>query len=374
MKKRLAALVIALSLTAGMITGCSKLDENDVIIEMGDQKITADVANFYARYEQSQYETYYASFMGGDDMWNNEMEEGKDYEATIKEGLLKTLETLYLLDAHKADYKVELTEEDKTKIKEAAKSFDEANDDKVKTTISGNAATVEKVLELLTIQDLMYDAMTADVDTNVSDEEAAQKKMEYVKFDLKKTDDEGQSTDLTDEEKTALKTEAEEFAKAAKAEKDFKKFAEGKKYEPLEATFDKEATSPDEALVKAADALKKDEVTGVVEGNGAYFVAKVVSMQDKDATETKKESIVKERKDKAYQEICDKWIKEAKPEVNKSAWNKISFKKQGVTIKQEEQKEETPKTDDADKDAPAEGDNQESDTPAEDDNADDAKE
>ena len=40
-----------------------------------------------------------------------------------------------------------------------------------------NEKTVKKVLELLTLQKKMETAMTADVDTNVSDEEAAQKKM-----------------------------------------------------------------------------------------------------------------------------------------------------------------------------------------------------
>lgn len=334
------ALGLAALVMVGMLSGCSqKLDNDEVAITMGDTQITAGVANFYARYQQAQYETYYASFMG-EDMWENEVEDGKIYEDTVKEGIIESLETLYLLEAHMGEYDVTITEEEKESIKQAAEGFVDANEEDEKAAVSGDVSIVEKVLELLTIQEKMYDVMVADVDSEVSDDEAAQKKMTYVKFALSTTDEEGNSVDLTEDEIATLKEEASDFAKSAKSEEDFSAFATAQGYEPAEATFDAESTTPAAEVIEVVDGLKEGECTEVIETETAYYVAKVESLLDREATDAKKASIVQERKDAQYQEITEGWIEEAKPVVNESVFKKMSFKKQGVLIKDTTTEEE----------------------------------
>ena len=344
MRKRLAALVIAMVITTGMISGCSsKLDDSEVVVKMGEMEITADIANFYARYQQSVYETYYGL---SEDTWTMELEDGKDYETSIKDDILTSLETLYVLDVHRDEYEVEVTEDEQARIKEAAQAFVEANGDSELTVVSGNVSTVERVLELMTIQKKMYDVMVADVDTEVSDEEAAQKKMEYVSFSFTTTDEDGNSVELTEDELAALKKEAEDFNELVQLEEDFNTYATAQGYNPLEATFDAESTTPAAELIEAADALGEGEYTGVIETDTAYYAAKVVSLLDRDATDTKKESIVQERKDTRYQELVDQWIEDTDPVVYDNVWKKIDFQKQGVTIKDTTAEEEET-TDDA---------------------------
>ena len=60
MKKRAVILLLAGVLAAGSLTGCGGLEDSDVVATVNDTDITADVANFLARYTQAQYETYYA--------------------------------------------------------------------------------------------------------------------------------------------------------------------------------------------------------------------------------------------------------------------------------------------------------------------------
>ena len=108
-------------------------------------------------------------------MWSTEISKGKSYEETVKNQILETLENMYVLEDHMGDYKVEITEEEKKKISEAAKAFDEANGLEEKEAVSGTTENVERMLTLVTIQEKMQKAMVADVDTEVSDEEAAQK-------------------------------------------------------------------------------------------------------------------------------------------------------------------------------------------------------
>lgn len=333
MKKKVVALALA-AVMALSAAGCSNgtLDGNATVIEMGDTKITADVANFFARYQQAQYETYYAGFMG-EDMWSGEAEEGKTYEESVKEGVLDSLKTLCAVEAHKKDYEVELTEAEEAAIKEAAADFGDVNGLDEKEAISGDVKTVEKMLRLLTVQEKMRVAMTADVSTEVSDEEAAQKSMQYVYFPYTRTDENDKSVQLTDEEKKALKTEAEEFRAGAAEAADFAAFAGEKGYEASTVTFDGETTAPSQALVLAANALGEGETTTVVEDTAGLFVGKVTSLLDREATDKEKENIIAERKDKQFKDLTEKWMKDGDLKVKESTWKKISFVKQGVTVK-----------------------------------------
>lgn len=127
---------------------------------------------------------------------------------------------------------------------------------------------------------------------------------------------------MSDKEKKELKETAEQFLKESKNQKDFEAFAKEKGYTASTKTFDAKETSPAEELIKAADTLKEGEFTDVVETATGYYVAKVTSLFDKDATEAKKESIVNERQNKKFTELTEKFVKDAKIEVDKKAMEK----------------------------------------------------
>ena len=210
--KRAAVLTAAGVLSAGMLAGCSgTIDTGAVVATVGEEDITLGVANFYARMTQGQYETYYAGMMGmtSEDMWVQEVEEGKTYEQAVKDSIMTELENLYIIAQHAAEYEVSLTEEEQDAIREAAIRFDELNSDETKEAVSGYRKDIEKYLELLTIQNKMDSKMKEGVDEEVSDEEAAQKAMKYVYFSFSSTDDSGNTVDLSDEEKEALRTDAQ---------------------------------------------------------------------------------------------------------------------------------------------------------------------
>ena len=78
----------------------------------------------------------------------------------------------------------------------------------------------------------------------------------------------------------------------------------------------------------------------MIEGENCYYVAKLTSLFDQDATNTEKDNIVAERQNTKYQEILDGFMDDAKIKVNNDEWNKVSFKKLDVTMKQEQTEEE----------------------------------
>lgn len=335
MKKRAVILLLAGVLAAGSLTGCGGLEDSDVVATVNDTDITADVANFLARYTQAQYETYYAGYMG-DDMWSGESEEGKTYEDTVKDSILESLENMYLMEEHMDEYDISLSDEEKNSIKEAASQFDSENGLAEKEKVSGNTDTVERVLELLTIQKKVQDAVEAGADTEVSDEEAAQKSMQYVTFSFTTTDEEGNSVDLTDEEKEQLKATAESFAAGAAGAADFAAYATEQGQTSQNATFDAESATLPTQLVEAADALGEGETTGVVEGDNGYYVARVTSLLDREATDAKKQEIVSQRQQELLDDTIDGWREDADIEVHERVWDKIEFTTLTVTMKQDE--------------------------------------
>ena len=357
-----AAVVTAAGVLAAMsATGCSSsLNPDAVVATVGDEDISLGVANFYTRITQGEYETYYASMMGttAEDMWTQEVDEqGTTMEEQLKDNIMQSLQNMYLMSQHASDYDIALTDEEEQAISDAADQFVADNTEEVRNTVSGNKEDVQKVLELVTIQSRMTEAMQEGVDEEVSDEEAAQKSMDYVLFSYTTTDDSGNSTEMTDEEKENLAATAQEFANQVKNGTDMTDAAEADGVEVQTATFDSESTTPDADLIAAADALENEgDVTDPVETDSGIYVARLTSLLDRDATDTEKETIVEQRRQDQYNSLLEEWRDAAEIDVNERNWNKIDFTYQGITIvtPEEETSEET-STDNTDDSGSAEG-------------------
>ena len=147
------------------------------------------------------------------------------------------------------------------------------------------------------------------------------------------TDDEGKTKEYTEEEKENLKKEVEAFAASAKD--DFKAAAETAGYTVSEGSYGKDDETLDKALTEGADKLKEGEISPVLVGEEAFFVARMDSTFDKEATEKKKTEIVEKRQSDHYKEVCDGYKEGVKYEVNEKEWAKVKFDDL-FTIKQEE--------------------------------------
>lgn len=333
MKKRLAAVLLACVMAAGTMMGCGQqsIEDSDVVATVGKTEIKGNVANFYARYQQAMYESYYGSMLG-ENMWTTEVEKGTTYEESAKETIMQSLEELYLLNEHAGDYDISLSDEENQAIESAADEFVKANNADVREVISGDKDTVEQVMKLFAIQQKVKTEMLKDVDRNVSDEEAAQKKMQYVAFTYSDSDDASSTSDTKDE----AKKKADAFLSAVNSGTDFSKAAEDQEKSAVDLAFDSSTTSPNEELVKAADQLEAGQVTDIIEADAGYYVAKVTSTFDRTETDNKKQEIISERENDRYKEIVEEWKKETKIKENKDVWKKIDFNNQGIAVKTED--------------------------------------
>ena len=335
--KRVAVVATAGLLAMTGVTGCGSMNNNAVVAVVGDENITMGVANFYVRMQQAQYETYYAAMMGmtGEEMWKQEFEAGKTYESSTKASLLESLENLFLISQHAADYNISLSANDHKAIEKAAEEFIGNNTTEDLEVISGQEKNVKKFLELSTIAFRMDAEMRKGVDEEVSDDEARQKSMQYVFFSYVKTAADGSSELMTDEEQAALKAQVQEFLDKVNASdnKDMAAPAAELGIEVQTATFDAQSTSPDAGLIAAADAVAAEgELTGLVETANGIYIGKVTSLLDREATDSKKTQIINERKQAQYDSLLKQWREETTITQKTRVWNKISLINQGVTI------------------------------------------
>ena len=70
----------------------------------------------------------------------------------------------------------------------------------------------------------------------------------------------------------------------------------------------------------------------MIETDNGLYVAKLKSLLDREATDSKKASIVTERKQEKYDEVLKGWKEDTKIKVVKKEWKKVDFKDQGITI------------------------------------------
>ena len=193
--KRILAAGMCATMTMGLLTGCSS-STGKTVAKMGDAKITLGEAEFMLRYNQAKTQGYLGALFGeGSNVFQQDLTgSGQAYGVTMKESVMNDLKNMILMEDHMSDYNVELTDEEKAAIEETAKGFLAENSKDVLKALAATEETVTRVLTLYTIQSKMQTAIEADVDTEVSDDEAAQKSIQYVYFTIPETESEAEDT------------------------------------------------------------------------------------------------------------------------------------------------------------------------------------
>ena len=193
--KRILAAGVCATMTMGLLTGCSS-STGKTVAKMGDAEITLGEAEFMLRYNQAKTQGYLGALFGeGSNVFQQDLTgSGQAYGVTMKESVMNDLKNMILMEQHMSDYNVELTDEEKAAIEETAKEFLAENSKDVLKALAATEETVTRVLTLYTIQSKMQTAIEADVDIEVSDDEAAQKSIQYVYFTIPETESEAEDT------------------------------------------------------------------------------------------------------------------------------------------------------------------------------------
>ena len=230
--KKIAVIGLSACLALGTLSGCSKKETfqaDAAAITVNGDEISAGLVKFATHYSQALMESMYKMYMGVEDPMDSDIYgNGSTLGSMIKDDVVSTLERLVLAEQKMSDYNVELTDDEKAAVTEAATRFMDENGEEVLNQMGATQEVVERYLTLRLIQSKMEPQMSADVDTEVSDDEAAQRKIRYTLFRAETeaetesetgTEAESSSEEMTEavseagtEGETSVETEAETAA------------------------------------------------------------------------------------------------------------------------------------------------------------------
>ncbi|MBR2560852.1 MAG: hypothetical protein IKE31_01745 [Eubacterium sp.] len=330
-------------LAAGLLAGCGqaeKVDGTQTALTVNGEEISMGTAVFTLRYQQAETTGVMEQY-GMDQnglLWNQDGgtdEEGKaqTYGDLIKQTIQNSIVQQVLLRQHAGDYGVEVSPEIQEMMDATAKETYEANAETLEK-IGTTEENIRESLELSSWTLLLKDAMTADVDPVVSDEEAAQSTISYARLTKNKETDGEEKLDeenpLTNAEKQAL---MEEFLAALQAEEnpaeaDFATLAKDINEEIFtnEYSFGSDneylATEVIAAAARLSDGEFDEEVIETEDGH--YYVVRMDKVFDKEATDEQKKNILSNRKQEAYDALLQEWT-DAAEITTTPAWDEVKL-------------------------------------------------
>ena len=162
MKKKMLCLGMVLVLGMMILSGCKIRNYNSKLIDInnGEDGITLGYANFIFKYNQARYDTQYGDSYGAK-LWTEDMTGmGQTFADQVKDNIVETLETQYVIKKHADEYKVEITDEDKTKIDDTTKKFMEENSSSALNAMGADEDVVKQMLTDMVYVSKMEKAMT----------------------------------------------------------------------------------------------------------------------------------------------------------------------------------------------------------------------
>lgn len=303
-----------------------------VIMTVGNQKLTYAELMLYLRSRKQEVEALY-----GEDIWDYQLDAEKTtYETMLKEQMLEDLIYVKLVCAQAPILGITLTEDELLDIDEYTTSFLAEFTEQDMQYYGFDKETVKRIYKDNLLANKIYESLTLNVDTEVSDEEARQMQFWYILIAKYGYDEEGNRFEYTEEQLEEAAKRAEDTYEKAKEAEDFYALAK-------EASDDNDIEiivghgEMAEELEKAAFSLKQGELSPVVENETGYFMFYCVSDLEEEATNAKKEEIIKQRQEKVFDESYKTWEEETKVTIDEELWGRITLKGKDISLREEQE-------------------------------------
>lgn len=332
--KRWKAAGLLLCILAVTLAGCGKSGKTqepptiggDVTQYMNDAVVTVDgvgvsyrEAMLYLQSTKQEYESAY-----GGEIWQYQLnKDGTTLGEWVKNQTLEQIIYIKIVCAQAKKLGIELDSEEKKMVTERTESY-MAKAEYSSLALYGIARKdVERVYTDNALAQKIYDSVTLNVDTDISNQEAAQKHLQSMMLKNYHEDELGNRTALTVLELIATLDRFDSLYENARTTKDFYSLAYANTENPeyLDIWVG-EKDLPKE--LSAAYELKTGETVQIRASDG-YYIFYCVSEYDEDATIAKKEELIALRQEEAFRELYEEWRAGAKIEMNEVLWKAIGF-------------------------------------------------
>lgn len=273
----------------------------------------------YLQAAKQEYESTY-----GSEIWQYMLaEDGTTLGEWVKNQTLEQVIYVKIVCAQAKKLGIELDSEEKSRVTERTEEYMGKAEYGTLALYGIARKDVEQVYADTALAQKVYDSVTLNVDTDISNEEAAQKHLQSLMLKNYHEDELGNRTSLTVQELIATLDRFDSLYAEAKETKDFYSLAYAN-------TEDKEfldvmvGAGDLPADLSAAYNLAAGEAMQIRTENG-YYLFYCVSEYDEDATIAKKEEMIASRQEEAFKKLYEEWYEAAKLEKNEEIWAAIGL-------------------------------------------------
>lgn len=331
MRKKLRYILclgLCIALLAGSLSACGEDDSRgkvifttgfaeDELFRIGEISCTLGEYMLYLTNMQNEYE----------DVFGSQIWELTYAETTLQENVkdialaqIAQMKSVYLLAKEK---EVTLQPKEEELLGKAAQEYFTSLS---QVEVDALGITKETVLQLYmeyALAQKVYEVIVAEVNPEISDDEARTVTIEQIVMKNRTTDYEGNVIEYSEATKAEnLQTMQEIREMAISGEYDFTQLAGKYSEEDTIRRFVKKG-DVSKVLEDAVFNLQTDEISQVIESDYGYHIMKCINTFDKEETDANKLVIVEQRKKEAFGQEYDAFVKGLARKLNDKLWKSV---------------------------------------------------
>lgn len=334
MNKKLLPVIMAL-LIGLCVAGCEKSSDKDAVttdfmpdtvFTVGDCRVSLSEWNLYALSQISEAENMYGTGIWGYPVDGN----GKTLGDALKDDIREQIEYIKIVSARAQQYGLSIGEDEQIDINLQTDDFLSRLTEEQKKQYGITRDLVRSVYEDNLLAMKVYEDLTLNIDTTTSDEEVRHMVLQYVMILKDYEDESGEFVKYAPEEIERIRTEAEEYLRAAADNPEITRLDEmnDDRYSVVELIADLATLKeklPDN-LPGIAFSLRQDEINGLYETDDAFFIFDCVERTDEETTNAARIEIIEARQKALFEEQYTSWENEAVVKLNYNVWDTIEIK------------------------------------------------
>ncbi|MBR6696772.1 MAG: peptidylprolyl isomerase [Lachnospiraceae bacterium] len=276
------------------------IGKNEVFKVNGEVCTIAEM-NIYLADMKTQYTKLFS-----DEVFTKQIGE-ISFEDYIKDQTKQRIANYKCVKLFAAEKKISLNKDELAKVEEKAKEYMDSLSDADKKTMKIGIEDVKNAFEDYMLYEKVFDIYTAEVNSEVSVDEARVIRIQYIFIPATK------GLDFANECQASI-DEDTNFANLAK------ELNEGGQYECKLSRGDME-----EVFEKAAFDLHTGEISDVVTAKKGYYIIKCISDYEKNDTEINKQVVIEKRKEAMFRDKYDSFVKGLPTEFNNKLWQTLDI-------------------------------------------------
>lgn len=291
--------------------------EEGELFRIEDRNCYLKEAEVYMKSAGSKYQEVF-----GEDIWKQNFG-GKTLEKELKDTTLARLAQIKSMDLLAKEWNISLTDEEEKLAAKAAKNYYAS----LIGTEEEKGVSEELLKEMYkdyALADKIYKEVTANVNPEISDDEARSITVKQILFKTSSLDENGNRTEYSEHDKEDAYKRAKSCLDKAKDGADFDSLTE-KYNEDDQNTYTFGKGVMPENFEKAAFNLDSNEISDIVETEYGYHIIKCISSFDQQETDNNKLRIVSERKKEAFDRVYDEFVPKLHSNLNEDLWNSFEY-------------------------------------------------